>query len=156
MNKTALITLILGALGGYLIGAHGPALEQPKETGGHAHETRDVTGVVPSVDLVLHDDPAGGYIAQVLVTNFVFAPENVSTEAIDGEGHAHMYVNGEKINRVLGEWYNIGKLGEGEHEISVRLSSNDHFELTTDGELIMDSETVTVVEKEEGSEHNHQ
>ena len=41
------------------------------------------------------------------------------TEHVDGEGHTHLYIDGEKITRVYSNWYYLGKLEPGEHTIRV-------------------------------------
>ncbi len=112
------------------------------------HEQMEATTPVPSVDLVIHKDPKGGYNAQIILTNMVFSPENVSGDHVPGQGHAHIYVNGIKINRVYGEWYYLGELEPGIHEVSVRLSTNNHKELVQDGKIITDIETIEVAEQE--------
>ena len=61
-----------------------------------------------------------------------------------GEGHAHIYVNGEKINRIYGNWYHIQELPKGQNMVTVKLSTNDHGEIVFDGESISDTEVVNV------------
>ena len=51
---------------------------------------------VPSVELMVKKDDHGGWNLQVLTSNFVFAPEDCGKEHVDGFGHAHFYLNGEK------------------------------------------------------------
>ena len=161
-NGLAIAALLIGALGGYFVGAsdhshdeetHGAHME---ESGHMTHELRDVEGEVPEIDLTILGDANNGFDAQVIVSNFVFAPQNVNGEDVAGEGHAHIYINGEKKSRVYGEWYNIGKLPVGSHEVEIRLSSNDHHELALEGEVIKKN-TVIVVREDElaGGEHMH-
>ena len=101
--------------------------------------------VAPSVDLVVHKDPKGGYNAEIKTTNFTFKPENASTEHVFGEGHAHIYVDGVKINRVYGNWYHLASLGgSGTHEVRVELSANSHAAYMHNGEVIEDIEVVEV------------
>lgn len=146
-----ILAILVGGMGGYSIGfdigfekgfsdhPHGE-----EDANMHMHEKTEAPDPKPEVDLIIHKDPMGGYNAQVILTNFKFAPENVSKENINGQGHAHIYNNDIKINRIYGEWYNLGKLPKGENEISVSLSTNNHKELTNNGELIVDSETIVV------------
>ena len=37
----------------------------------------------------------------------MFAPENVNQADVDGQGHAHIYVDGEKVSRVYGERFHL-------------------------------------------------
>lgn len=153
------IALVVGVFMGVAMEKANPTFEDPHGHGAHdehaQHELRNVEGVAPSVDLILHEVSEGEFVAQILTTNFRLSPLGVSGEDVSGEGHAHIYVDGEKKNRVLGEWYNLGKLSEGDREISVRLSSNDHFELAVDGEIIADTEIAHVGHGEHDDHDDH-
>ena len=132
---------------GYYLGASGLVPAHTHGEDGHMmHEQMEAPAPIPSVDLIVHKDEKDGWNTQILLENFRFAPEHVSFQHIPGEGHAHIYVDGEKLNRVYGEWYHINGLMSGMHEISVRLSTNDHKELTRNGELIMDSVMIEAPE----------
>lgn len=99
----------------------------------------------PSVDLVVHNDPKSGWNLQLITSNFKFSPRNASTEHVDGEGHAHLYVDGIKIGRLYGEWYHFDeKLSPGDHEFQITLNANDHSDLVKNGNHIEDTEIVTV------------
>ena len=54
---------------------------------------------------------------------------------MEGEGHAHLYLDGQKIARVYGEWYHLPKL-EGDHELRVTLNTNDHQDYAVKGEVV--------------------
>ena len=54
-----------------------------------------------------------------------WAPLAVNTPHEPGAGHAHIYVDGEKISRVYGPDYPPTGLGPGERQIRVALNSND-------------------------------
>ena len=151
--------LVVGFIVGYLVRQQTAVSSTPQEHtheedtkthASHSHEQKDVSESlpVPTVDLIVQEDPVSGWNAQILTTSFTFAPENVSTEDVPGEGHAHIYIDGVKINRVYSQWYHLGELEPGSYEISATLSTNDHKELTIDGQLIEDIETVNVAEKE--------
>jgi len=113
----------------------------------HNHDQKEASKPYPSVDLTVHKDPQGGWNAHISVDNFTFTPNNVNKKDVPGEGHAHIYVNGKKVNRVYGEWYHLNELKPGIHDISVRLSSNDHKELTQNGEVISDVEIIRISNK---------
>ena len=121
----------------------------PESDGGHSHgddQVVDVAGsdAVPSVDLAVFEDPKSGWNLQVSVENFTLAPENASTEHVDGEGHMHIYVDGEKLTRLYGEWWHLSALTEGDHEVMVELSANDHRAYTVGGEPIAATATISV------------
>ena len=64
-----------------------------------------------------------------------FAPELVDQAHTAGDGHAHIYVDGEKLGRVFESSYRIENLSPGDHEIRVSLNTNDHRELVYDGRV---------------------
>ena len=52
-------------------------------------------------------EDGGGVNVRIGALNWNWAPQNVNAAHIPGEGHAHIYVNGEKLNRVYGPYYHI-------------------------------------------------
>lgn len=125
---------------------------------GHSHdhgEGIEVGGedVIPTIALTAEPDSKSGVNLRIETTGFTFAPERASTEHVAGEGHAHVYVDGEKHGRVYGEWYHLDGIEPGEHEISVDLNANSHAPLLVDGEKIEDSVTVDVPEPMDGHAH---
>lgn len=114
--------------------------------GGHSHGSMEVPEgqPVPEVDLVVHPDEMGGWNLEVKVSNFRFAPERTNGDARPGEGHAHLYVNGEKVTRIYGNWYYLGNLEPGQNQLRVSLNSNDHKQLVHQGEPIEDVEVIRV------------
>ena len=83
---------------------------------------------VPSLVIRLIPDRMDGFNVFLDTRNFVFTPENVGQTAISSEGHAHLYVNGEKVARLYSPWHHLsGKLlREGINRIEVEFSTNDH------------------------------
>jgi hypothetical protein len=98
----------------------------------------------PTVDLIIHEDPKSGWNLQIVTTNFTFAPEYASQEHKEGQGHAHLYIDGTKITRLYGEWYHLPELTVGNHEIKVSLNANGHSEFMINGEAISDTEIIVV------------
>jgi hypothetical protein len=98
----------------------------------------------PTISVEVAEDPKAGWNLHAEVDGHEFAPESVSTEAVDGEGHAHIYVDGEKLTRLYGAWYFLGDLEPGEREIRVELSANDHSPLAVDGAIVDDTVTIEV------------
>jgi hypothetical protein len=114
--------------------------------GGHKHGKLDVVGhdVLPTVDIEVMKDAGGGYNVHIKTSNFKFTPARIDQPNVVGEGHAHLYVNGKKINRVYGHWYHLGKLAPGRHEVKVTLNANQHDTYYHDGKEVADSVTVQV------------
>lgn len=145
-TATAVI-MILAACGSDEASSNGPTSEvQSAPTATHTHDEAIEVGTenAPTLDLVLVEDPAGGWNLRLDTTNFVFAPERVSTEHVAGEGHAHLYVDGIKITRIYAQWHQLPTLQPGEHTIRVDLSANDHSPLSSGGTLISDTEILVV------------
>jgi hypothetical protein len=101
---------------------------------------------VPSVQLVATADALSGWNLHVITTDFAFAPQRAGREFVLGEGHAHLYVDGEKRDRLYGPWYHLADLTPGLHTIDVTLNSNDHAEYQVGGKAIADQVTVEVVD----------
>jgi hypothetical protein len=106
--------------------------------GDMAGEHHDVPSAeAPTIDLAVTEDAVGGFNVRIQTTNFIWAPENASQMHVDGEGHAHIYLDGEKLGRVYGEWYHLNtkSLGvrEGVHTVMVDLNGNDHAPYAIEG-----------------------
>lgn len=114
--------------------------------GGHDHSTllENGDGPAPSVDFMLHKDTATGWNLQVAAENFVFAPLAVNQEHVPNTGHAHVYVNGEKLSRIYGPWLHINELPSGDVTIVVTLNANTHSPLAVDGVAVQAAKTITV------------
>ena len=61
-----------------------------------------------------------------------------------GEGHAHVYVDGEKAARIYGPWFHLGALPPGEVTLGVTLNANDHSLLAVSGRPLKAEKTITV------------
>jgi hypothetical protein len=96
-----------------------------------------------TVDVTAEPDTMAGVNIHVTTTGFTWAPEHASTDAVDGEGHAHLYVDGEKVARLYTPWFHL-PLAAGKHRISVTLNGNDHDDLEHDGETLTAATTVRV------------
>ncbi len=98
----------------------------------------------PGLEISLTPDPMAGWNLHVMPQNFRFAPENASQPDKPGEGHAHVYVNGQKLARLYGGWMHIPDLPKGETTVEVSLNANSHSTLTVDGKPVSASVTVKV------------
>lgn len=122
------------------------------------HALREVPAEeAPTVQLEVSEDPWGtGWAVRVVTEGFEFSPERLG-ELRPQEGHAHLYLDGEKINRLYGPWYNLpaSAVPAGEHELTVTLNSNDdHAQWAVDGKPITDSVMVKGLDGPGGS-HSH-
>ena len=114
-------------------GARGQAVtsDAPRAVN-HAHHDHEALLPVqgdpppPTLGIDISRDPKSGWNLKIATTNFRFSPENASGPHRTGEGHAHLYVNGQKRARIYGRWFHIGDLPKGEVDVRVTLNSNDH------------------------------
>ena len=90
----------------------------------------------PAVAVAVARDAIGGWNLHIETKNFRFAPEHASLPHMDGEGHAHLYVNGRKAARIYGPWHHIEALPAGEVEIVVSLTANDHRDFSVGGRTV--------------------
>lgn len=102
-------------------------------------------GNAPTLAIALHPDPSAGWNLEVKTSNFRFAPEHASMDNADGEGHAHVYINGEKLRRLYGSWMHLDALPKGAVEVTVSLNANDHSPLSV-GDMPLSASTFIVVE----------
>jgi hypothetical protein len=151
-----LIGLIFGALAGFLLAAaYGVTLDGHDHATDHDHNTTETTalhsheemlklandGNAPTIAVDLHADPAGGWNIELRTTNFRFSPEHVSQDHQDGEGHAHAYLNGQKIARLYGHWMQLPTVKSGD-VVAVGLYSNDHKVLSVGQKAIFAAVTI--------------
>lgn len=124
--------------------------------GDHDHATAvEITGdVVPTVAVEVVADPSGGVNVGVTTTDFTVNPQAASTEHVEGEGHFHLYLDGEKTLRFYNEWIHVPGVTEGDVAIGVELSANDHRSYAVDGEVIIDTVAFTVPAHSHDS-HSH-
>lgn len=99
---------------------------------------------VPTVDLVVHEDAVEGWNLEIKATNFDFDPNTVNKNSDYKKGHGHIYINGKKLTRVYSNWFYLQTLPVGNNEIKVTLNTNKHEDLTYQGQVISDVETVIV------------
>ncbi|WP_145996755.1 hypothetical protein [Monaibacterium marinum] len=113
----------------------------------HDHPMREVTSglPVPAVTHLVFPDAMDGYNVQILPRNFEFTPAAINRAVQDNQGHAHLYINGVKIQRVYSNWFHLPSslLQPGVNLVSITLNANDHSEWAQDGTAI--SSTVRVV-----------
>ncbi|MDZ7744858.1 MAG: ZIP family metal transporter [Candidatus Saccharibacteria bacterium] len=146
------VGLIINIAHDYIDAGHDHGHEEESSTThmeqshGEAIEIADES-LVPTLELELLDDNKQGYNLHIETTNFTFSGEHVGEEPEIGEGHAHIYVNGEKISRIYTDVVHLPDVHEGD-KVRVTLNAHDHSEFAHDGEII--SATTTA-----GDDHSH-
>lgn len=115
--------------------------------GANVHDHSEMLSIpngvdAPALEIAVTPDPASGWNLQVSLENFRFAPEHASLEHVPGEGHAHVYVNGQKVSRLYGAWLHLPSLPDGNAVVEVTLNSNDHKQLAIDGNPVKANVTV--------------
>ncbi|MEM8705439.1 MAG: hypothetical protein AAGE98_03210, partial [Actinomycetota bacterium] len=119
----------------------------PHDHGDHDHGEADEVaweGAAPELAIEVVDDPKSGYNAFITLSGMTLSPENVNGDNVAGEGHLHIYVNGQKLGRLYGTATHIPALPDGEVEITVGAFANDHSVYVLDGDPIEASTTITV------------
>jgi len=103
---------------------------------GMDHGTSNGVEVSPSPSVSLARDPdviADGFAVEIAIENFEFAILDDMAPHVDGQGHAHIYLNGVKLGRLYEEHFEVGGLLAGDYELKVVLNSNDHRPYVTEG-----------------------
>lgn len=116
-------------------------------SGAHSHETVPIPAgeQIPSIEGSVKIDHSGSWLLHIKTDDFKYAPEKAGLNEVNySEGHAHLFVNGEKINRLYGNYYNLGELEPGTHHIKVTLNANNHGTYTVDGQEIAYHKTLKI------------
>lgn len=139
----SVLALVFGIGVGYLIASERNSesavhtQDEHSHSGQSAHEMYMVSEEqAPSVDLIVEEDAKSGWNVTINTSNFSFAPENVNGENNVGEGHAHLYVDGEKVARLYSPYFHLDENFDGDREFRVTLNANDHSEYALNGEVI--------------------
>ncbi|MEM1387031.1 MAG: hypothetical protein AAF748_03835 [Pseudomonadota bacterium] len=104
----------------------------------HDHTAHDTLYPVPAegapqIEISVEKDGGAGWNLYVETENFTFTPRAVNAPTRPNEGHAHIYINDEKLGRLYGGAYHIADLPPGTHVISVSLNGNAHEVFAVDG-----------------------
>ena len=95
------------------------------------------SSAAPSAKLIVTKDPTGGFNVQVQTSRFTWRPDMASMKHVEGEGHAHVYLDGQKIMRIYNNWFHLNTFQfatkPGEQLVSIELVGNDHAPYTTEG-----------------------
>ena len=114
----------------------------------HHHKTVMIEEgqLVPNVDLVVYEDAVKGWNLEIKLENFQLTPQDVNSDNQSNQGHAHLFVNGEKITRIYSNWYYLKTLPVGSNEVKISLNTNSHESLIYQGKMIEDTEIIEVEE----------
>jgi hypothetical protein len=148
------LSILLGAGGGFVLGANtgsdtvetAHSADTMTEEMPHSHSAEMFTvsaDEAPSLKIMVTEDAKSGYNVRLMTENFTFTPESVNGENVIGEGHAHLYVDGEKIGRLYGPDFHYDGNFEGTKTFKATLNANDHSEYAVDGEAISAEVAVT-------------
>lgn len=117
----------------------------------HEHGKYEVAANEPKPEIAsieLNKDAKAGWNLYINTNNFEFTPQNVNQNNVPGQGHAHLYIDGQKITRLYSNYYYISGYEEGIHDVEVTLNANNHEEYFVDG--IKVSKTAKIV-----GDHSH-
>ena len=119
----------------------------------HSHMPIEVPiqAAIPALSTSLSVDPMSGYNLELDVRNYHMMPPpedmtmddmmSAFTEPESGwlQGHAHLYVNGKKIQRVYGRYVHLPKtlFKPGTNSISVTLNNHGHMHWTVGGKKLL-------------------
>ncbi|WP_078551449.1 hypothetical protein [Bacillus alkalicellulosilyticus] len=91
----------------------------------------------PSITGWVQQDASHSWYIKINTEHFQFTPEKTGSDDVSfNEGHAHLYINGEMMNRLYGEYYNLGYLEPGHYVVAVTLHANNHSSLVYDDKEI--------------------
>lgn len=93
---------------------------------------------IPAVRMFVAEDRISGWNIRLETENLTFVPESVGLPHVPGEGHAHLYINNKKADRIYGNHTHLGPLPPGDYTLRVTLNTNSHNEYAVDGEVISD------------------
>jgi len=108
-----------------------------------SHDTDAVESEVPiSVSLMTDVEDDGGVNLHIMTDGWTWSTGGAAY--VPGEGHAHIYVDGELLRMVYEPVNHLAGLAPGERQIRVALSANNHADLTYNGEPVEATAMVTV------------
>lgn len=104
------------------------------------HSLANGVEMSPSPTIALAREPAvsaDGFDVEISVENFEFVRVEDGAPHVEGQGHAHIYLNGLKLGRLYGAHFSVGSLAPGDYVLTVALNSNDHRPYLSDGAPVM-------------------
>lgn len=92
----------------------------------HSLAGGQVAQPAPGLEIALQHIGARKVAITVSVQNFRFVLKDGMAAHVDGEGHAHVYLNGLKLARLYSSEFETGALPPGKYALRVSLNTNDH------------------------------
>ncbi len=121
-------------------------------TDGHEHDHSDESRVrewdtetVPNLGIRVTVDEEGRHVLVVEAPGFTFTGADVF-DPVPGEGHAHLYVDGELMTMIYAPEFRLPQFDPGTYQLMVTLSTNDHLEYTVGGEPLSTMTTLMIEE----------
>lgn len=103
----------------------------------------EITGPPPLLHLALETAANGATLVRLKVENFTFDRGSDLPEHVPGQGHAHLYLDGLKLQRMYSPEALIGALPPGEYEVRTELNTNLHMPyIDADGPISATAELV--------------
>jgi len=148
-----------GMLNGVYLSVTKVAAHGHGEPSSHQHAAAEDYGTIESevpisIDITAEVDDGGNVTVEVMTEGWLWTPDNVDGEHVPGEGHAHIYVDDVKIDRVYGPTYLLEGLEPGERQVRVTLNTNSHSELTYDGKAVEATASVTIPDTGQHAHHS--
>ena len=109
----------------------------------HAHSKRELPKdrLTPALDIRLYPDAKAGFNLHLVTNHYEMEPPEFSkkTKAGHTQGHGHLFINGEKRERLYGHYFYLApsELKEGINQITVTLNDHDHNLWAKDGKQIL-------------------
>lgn len=125
LGRVALAALAL--LAGFAAWPQGPSLP-PVDHSQHPLVEVPDGRPVPYMRVRVFPDRMDGFNVFLETRDFLFTPQDAGAEAVPNQGHAHLYINGQKIARMYAPWHHLpaASLRKGINRLEVEFSSNDH------------------------------
>jgi hypothetical protein len=101
----------------------------------HQHKSREIGSdtPIPKIELTVFRDVMDGVNVHIEVANYVLNAPDLATKSLISEegflqGHAHVFVNGTKRQRLYGKDIHIPKswLKDGVNQVAISLNSHQH------------------------------
>jgi len=80
----------------------------------------------PSLNMDIEVDGTTAEVS-LLTQNFQFVQDGMSQQLVFGQGHAHLYIDGEAKGMIYQPEFLLKKLPKGEHELRVELNYSNHL-----------------------------
>lgn len=112
----------------------------------HGHDKKHIVRgeYAPHLMMKIQKEDIGSWMIMLETKNFIFSEAHQDGEHVEGEGHGHLYINGEKFDRVFSNHYMLPHLEPGTYEVTVGLFTNNHMAYWTNGHPIRKSVTIIV------------